>query len=71
MSHDRDNWHDLSGLAPGFVMLDSTTSSNITPGIEDQPDFPATTIRARCPQRSSGARDLNKKSSSEKSCCWS
>ena len=35
MFHEGDDWHDLDGLAPGYVMLDPTKCSITTPGIEN------------------------------------
>ena len=33
MFHEGDDWHDLHGLAPGYIMLDPTKCSITTPGI--------------------------------------
>ena len=56
MFHEGDDWHDFTGLAPGYVMLDPTKCSITTPGIRDGGEFddwgipaaiPAAILRAR------------------------
>jgi len=56
MFHEGDDWHDLTGLAPGYVMLDPTKCSIATPGIRGGREFddwgipaaiPAAILRAR------------------------
>lgn len=56
MFHEGDDWHDLTGLAPGYVMLDPTKCSISTPGIKGGREFdtwgipaaiPAAILRAR------------------------
>ena len=56
MFHEGDDWHDLTGLAPGYVMLDPTKCSIATPGIKGGREFgdwgvpaaiPAAILRAR------------------------
>jgi ornithine decarboxylase len=49
MFHDGDDWHDLTGLAPGYVMLDPTKCSITTPGIEGGRRFASTGIPAAVP----------------------
>jgi arginine/lysine/ornithine decarboxylase len=49
MFHEGDDWHDLEGLAPGYVMLDPTKCSITTPGIENGRQFAETGIPAAVP----------------------
>ncbi|MGC9962419.1 MAG: Orn/Lys/Arg decarboxylase N-terminal domain-containing protein, partial [Acidimicrobiales bacterium] len=49
MFHEGDDWHDLDGLAPGYVMLDPTKCSLTTPGIENGRQFSTTGIPAAVP----------------------
>jgi arginine/lysine/ornithine decarboxylase len=49
MFHEGDEWHDLDGLAPGYVMLDPTKCSLTTPGIENGREFSTTGIPAAVP----------------------
>ncbi len=64
MFHDGDDWHDLSGLAPGYVMLDPTKCSISTPGIEGGRTFAATGIPAAVPAAFLRARGIvNEKTS--------
>jgi arginine/lysine/ornithine decarboxylase len=49
MFHEGDEWHDLDGLAPGYVMLDPTKCSLTTPGIENGRQFSTTGIPAAVP----------------------
>jgi ornithine decarboxylase len=64
MFHDGDDWHDLSGLAPGYVMLDPTKCSITTPGIEGGRTFAATGIPAAVPAAFLRARGIvNEKTS--------
>ncbi len=46
MFHAGDDWHDLDGLAPGYVMLDPTKCSLTTPGIENGRQFARSGIPA-------------------------
>jgi ornithine decarboxylase len=64
MFHDGDDWHDLTGLAPGYVMLDPTKCSITTPGIEGGRTFAATGIPAAVPAAFLRARGIvNEKTS--------
>jgi ornithine decarboxylase len=64
MFHDKDDWHDLSGLAPGYVMLDPTKCSLTTPGIEASRRFAASGIPAAVPAAFLRARGIvNEKTS--------
>jgi ornithine decarboxylase len=64
MFHDGDDWHDLTGLAPGYVMLDPTKCSITTPGIEGGRSFAATGIPAAVPAAFLRARGIvNEKTS--------
>jgi len=64
MFHDGDDWHDLTGLAPGYVMLDPTKCSITTPGIEGGREFAATGIPAAVPAAFLRARGIvNEKTS--------
>ena len=56
MFHEGDDWHDLRGLVPGYIMLDPTKCSIATPGIRQGREFddwgipaaiPAAILRAR------------------------
>jgi ornithine decarboxylase len=58
MFHDGDDWHDLAGLAPGYVMLDPTKCSITTPGIEGGRTFAATGIPAAVPAAFLRARGI-------------
>jgi len=49
MFHAGDDWHDLDGLAPGYVMLDPTKCSITTPGIENGRQFAESGIPAAVP----------------------
>jgi len=49
MFHERDDWHDLTGLAPGYVMLDPTKCSIAPPGIKDGREFDDWGIPAAIP----------------------
>jgi arginine/lysine/ornithine decarboxylase len=49
MFHPGDDWHDLDGLAPGYVMLDPTKCSLITPGIVNGRQFAERGIPAAVP----------------------
>jgi len=64
MFHDGDDWHDLTGLAPGYVMLDPTKCSLTTPGIVEGRAFAATGIPAAVPAAFLRARGIvNEKTS--------
>ena len=64
MFHDGDDWHDLTGLAPGYVMLDPTKCSLTTPGIEGGRAFARTGIPAAIPAAFLRARGIvNEKTS--------
>ncbi len=64
MFHDGDDWHDLSGLAPGYAMLDPTKCSLTTPGIEGGRQFAATGIPVAVPAAFLRARGIvNEKTS--------
>jgi ornithine decarboxylase len=49
MFHSGDDWHGLDGLAPGYVMLDPTKCSLITPGITNGRQFDLHGIPAAIP----------------------
>jgi len=49
MFHEGDDWHDLTGLAPGYVMLDPTKCSISTPGIKAGREFDDWGIPAAIP----------------------
>jgi ornithine decarboxylase len=49
MFHSSDAWHGLEGLAPGYVMLDPTKCSLITPGITNARQFDERGIPAAIP----------------------
>jgi ornithine decarboxylase len=64
MFHEGDDWHDLTGLAPGYVMLDPTKCSLTTPGIEGGRTFAASGIPAAVPAAFLRARGIvNEKTS--------
>ncbi len=64
MFHDGDDWHDLTGLAPGYVMLDPTKCSLTTPGIEGGRRFAESGIPAAVPAAFLRARGIvNEKTS--------
>jgi ornithine decarboxylase len=64
MFHAGDDWHDLTGLAPGYVMLDPTKCSLTTPGIEGGRTFAETGIPAAVPAAFLRARGIvNEKTS--------
>jgi ornithine decarboxylase len=58
MFHDSDDWHDLTSLAPGYVMLDPTKCSITTPGIVGGRAFAATGIPAAVPAAFLRARGI-------------
>ncbi len=63
MFHQGDDWHDLTGLAPGYVMLDPTKCSLTTPGIVGGRVFAETGIPAAVPGAFLRARGIvNEKS---------
>jgi ornithine decarboxylase len=49
MFHAGDDWHDLTGLAPGYIMLDPTKCSLTTPGIDGGRSFADVGIPAAIP----------------------
>jgi ornithine decarboxylase len=49
MFHERDDWHDLTGLTPGYVKLDPTKCSITTPGIKGGREFDSWGIPAAIP----------------------
>lgn len=49
MFHQGDDWHDLTGLAPGYIMLDPTKCSITTPGISGGRTFEDWGIPAAIP----------------------
>jgi arginine/lysine/ornithine decarboxylase len=49
MFHQHDDWHDLAGLAPDYVMLDPTKLSITTPGIKGGREFDSWGIPAAIP----------------------
>jgi ornithine decarboxylase len=49
MFHEGDDWHDLDGLAPGYVMLDPTKCSLATPGIVNGREFAPRGVPAAIP----------------------
>lgn len=49
MFHEGDSWHDLTGLAPRYVMLDPTKCSITTPGIRAGREFDTWGIPAAIP----------------------
>jgi arginine/lysine/ornithine decarboxylase len=49
MFHTGDDWHDLEGLAPGYIMLDPTKCSIATPGIVNAREFADRGIPAAIP----------------------
>jgi ornithine decarboxylase len=64
MFHDGDDWHDLTGLAPGYVMLDPTKCSITTPGIKGGRAFARSGIPAAIPAAFLRARGIvNEKTS--------
>jgi ornithine decarboxylase len=64
MFHSGDDWHDLSGLVPGYVMLDPTKCSITTPGIKGGRAFDPTGIPAAVPAAFLRARGIvNEKTS--------
>ncbi len=64
MFHDGDDWHDLTGLAPGYIMLDPTKCSIATPGIDRGRVFGRTGIPAAVPAAFLRARGIvNEKTS--------
>ena len=64
MFHEGDDWHDLTGLAPGYVMLDPTKCSLSTPGIAGGRAFAESGIPAAVPAAFLRARGIvNEKTS--------
>jgi ornithine decarboxylase len=64
MFHEGDGWHDLTGLAPGYVMLDPTKCSLTTPGIKGGRTFAESGIPAAIPAAFLRARGIvNEKTS--------
>jgi len=64
MFHDGDDWHDLPGLTPGYVMLDPTKCSLTTPGVEGGRRLAASGIPAAVPAAFLRARGIvNEKTS--------
>jgi ornithine decarboxylase len=64
MFHEGDDWHDLTGLPEGYIMLDPTKCSLVTPGIEDGRRFSAWGIPAAVPAAMLRARGVvNEKTS--------
>ena len=49
MFHAGDDWHDLNGLVPGYIMLDPTKCSITTPGIRNGREFDDWGIPAAIP----------------------
>jgi ornithine decarboxylase len=49
MFHEGDDWHDLTGLVPGYVMLDPTKCSIATPGIRGGREIDSWGIPAAVP----------------------
>lgn len=49
MFHEGDDWHDLTGLTPDYVMLDPTKCSITTPGIRGGREFDDWGIPAAIP----------------------
>ena len=49
MFHEGDDWHDLNGLVPGYIMLDPTKCSITTPGIRQGRAFDDWGIPAAIP----------------------